>query len=246
MTNKLTGTVVATSRLRREEIEQLYQLFSRYYLNVDRMMFNRDLREKGWILLLHDDAHIVRGFTSLMVYELEAAGRRIRVAFSGSTIIEPEVWGEQELVRTWTRFMAEQKAAVPELPLYWYLICSGYRTYLFLPLFYREFYPRFDRPTPPLEQHLLDTLGRQRYPDEYRDGVIHVERPRECLRPELARPPAHKLKKPHVRFFFERNPGYARGDELACLAEFRLDNIRGFPRKIARQTLEAASCSATA
>ncbi len=56
--------------------------------------------------------------------------------------------------------MAERKAEEPATPLYWYLICSGYRTYLYLPLFYRQFYPRYDQPTPELEQRLLDALGR--------------------------------------------------------------------------------------
>ena len=85
-------------------------------------------------------------------------GHPIRAVFNGNTIVDQDHWGQQELVRTWTRFMAERKAEDPATPLYWYLISSGYRTYMYLPLFYREFYPRYDRPTPRLEQRLLDTL----------------------------------------------------------------------------------------
>jgi hypothetical protein len=41
-----------------------------------------------------------------------------------------------------------------------------------------------------------------------RSGVAPID-------PETAR-------RPHVAFFIERNPGHAAGDELVCLAEFRL------------------------
>jgi hypothetical protein len=33
------------------------------------------------------------------------------------------------------------------------------------------------------------------------------------------------LVNPHVRFFVERNPGHADGEELACLAEIRLRDL---------------------
>jgi hypothetical protein len=123
------------------------------------------------------------------------------------------------------------------MPLYWFLICSGYRTYLYLPLFFHEFAPRYDRPTPEFEHALIDTLGRMKYPDEYADGVVHVRRPRECLRPDLAVPRPAKLDNPHVRFFFERNPGCLRGDELVCVTEFSLANTRRLANAAAREVL---------
>lgn len=235
----LTGSLVRRRELAKSDVDQLYRLFTEYYTDVEPEVFSHDLDEKDWALLLRDAEGTVRGFTTLAVYELKVDGRPIRAVFNGNTIVDHDHWGQQELVRTWTRFMAERKAEDPATPLYWYLISSGYRTYMYLPLFYREFYPRYDRPTPQLEQHLLDTLGRHKFPDEYRNGVIRVRQPRECLRGELARCPPHKRRKPHVRFFLERNPGHRRGDELACAAEFRLGNIRGFPREIARKVLES-------
>jgi hypothetical protein len=133
--------------------------------------------------------------------------------------------------------MAGLKRKAPGLPLYWFLVCSGYRTYLYLPLFYRDFYPRHDRPTPEFEQALIDTLGRMKFPDEYAGGVVRVARPRECLLPELAEPPSHKRDSSHVRFFFDRNPGCRRGDELVCVTEFSLENTRRLAHQAARQVL---------
>jgi hypothetical protein len=133
--------------------------------------------------------------------------------------------------------MAELKMREPAVPLYWYLISSGFRTYLYLPLFFKEFYPRHDRGGACFEKDLSELLGRMKFPEEYHDGIVRVSRPRECLRRELAVPPPARLRNPHVRFFLERNPGYLRGDELVCLAEFSLENAL----RTARQALLEAA-----
>ncbi len=234
---KLSGRVVPRTEIDPATRDRLYALFDRYYRKVDRATFDRDHEEKDWILLLSDPDGVVQGFTTLKLYDLEILGRRVRAVFNGNTIIDRAAWGEQELVRTWCRFMAELRASEPGIPLYWYLICSGYRTYLYLPLFYRRFFPSCERETPPFEQSLLDTLGKMKFPDEYRAGVVHVQESRECLDPEIAVPPPHKLENPNIRFFVERNPGYLRGDELVCLTEFSVENTRRTAHEIAAEVL---------
>jgi hypothetical protein len=238
----LTGRVVPRRDVGPALERRLFDLFQRYYQRVDPSTFHRDLAEKDWVLLLTDsddaaEIDAVQGFTTMMVSELTLGSRTLRTIFSGNTVIERAYWGSQELMETWCCFAAARKAEQPDVPLYWFLICSGYRTYLYLPLFYQEFFPRHDKPTPPLEKQLIDVLGRTKFPSEYRAGVVHVERPRECLLPELAVPPPHKLANPHVRFFLERNPGYLRGDELVCAAEFSLPNLRRRARQIAERAM---------
>jgi hypothetical protein len=236
----LKGQIIAASSVESSLADRLYELFATYYLQVDRNVFDHDQAEKDWVLLLQDTEKIVRGFTTLKIYDLEMDGRRVRVVFSGNTIIERECWGEQELVRTWCRFMAGLKQERPALPLYWFLICSGYRTYLYLPLFYSEFYPRYDCPTPEPQQRIIDALGRMKFAGEYRQGVVRVRRPRECLQPELGVPDSHKLRNPHVAFFLKKNPGYLTGDELVCITEFSLENTKRLAHRIAREVLVEA------
>jgi hypothetical protein len=207
---------------------RLYVLFARYYERVTWESFVRDQSDKDWVLLLSDDRGCVRGFTSLKRHDLTLLGRRVRTVFSGNTIIDPDFWGEQEMARGWYQGMERLRREEPGTPLYWFLISSGYRTYLYLPLFFRRFHPCCLAGTPPFERLLMEKLGRMKFPDEYRDGIVRVRHPREILRPEIAAPPLHKLKNPHVRYFLEKNPGYVRGDELACLAEFTPENIRRF------------------
>jgi len=231
MSNRLAGSIVARTAIDGELAGRLYSLFVQYYDHVDRVTFDRDLAGKDWVLLLKDGCGIVQGFTTLRLYELTFRSLQIRAVFNGNTIIDRSCWGGQELVRCWCRFMARLKLEAADTRLYWFLICSGYRTYLYLPLFYRSFYPRYGCETPEFEQALIDFLGRMAFPDEYRDGIVRVAGPRECLQADLAVPPAHKQKHSHVKFFVERNPGYLRGDELVCLTEFSYENTMGLARQ---------------
>jgi hypothetical protein len=36
----------------------------------------------------------------------------------------------------------------------------------------------------------------------------------------------------HISFFLERNPGFEKGDELTCMAELKVDNMRRFAKSI--------------
>ena len=53
--------------------------------------------------------------------------------------------------------------------LYWFLISKGYKTYRFLPVFFHEFYPRWDVPTPSWARAMLDAVARALFPEDY-DG----------------------------------------------------------------------------
>src|SRR5262245_18011621 len=85
-TTALRGRVVSTSALDRALQERLFELFSRYYLHVDRSQFDRDQGEKDWVLLLSDIRAEVQGFTTLKHYEIEVQGRLLQVVFSRNTI----------------------------------------------------------------------------------------------------------------------------------------------------------------
>ena len=239
MNRKLNGAILPRSKVTREDKNTLFDLWESYYQNVDRAMFEEDLAEKDWILTLLDEEGTIRGFTTMKFYELEIRGKTIRTIFNGSTIIARDYWGEQELVHTWCRFMGELKREEPEIPLYWYLIVSGFRTYMFLPLFFRKFYPNHATETPGFEKEIIDVLGKMKFPKEYRQGIVRVEEPRECLDLDLAIPSEHKLRNPHIRFFVEKNKDYLRGDEMVCLTEFTIENTKRTAHQIAKDVLES-------
>jgi hypothetical protein len=167
----------------------------------------------------------------------------LRAVFSGDTIIARSHWGEQELGRAWGHFVAELRAEESEVPLYWFLISKGYRTYLFLPLFFHQFFPRYDQVTPAREQKILDALARTRYGNFYvrESGLIVFPESHGNLSRDLAEIPAHRLRSPHVRFFLSRNPRFAEGQELACVAEISAANMRSYGSRLLSESAGKAA-----
>ena len=100
-------------------------------------------------------------------------------------------------------------------------------------VFCQSFYPRFDAPTPPGLQRLLDALGAERFGPAYDAGVVRFPKP-QVLRERLIGVPAGRCADPHVQFFLERNPGHRRGDELVSLASLAADNLTPAGRRMAR------------
>jgi len=121
-------------------------------------------------------------------------------------------------------------------PLYWLLISSGYKTYRFLTVFYKEYYPRYDTPTPPDIQFLMEHLATQRFGSDYchEDGVVRFRDGATPLREGVAEVTDERLHDPHVAFYLECNPGYVNGDELVCITRVHPDNFTPAGRRMAR------------
>jgi hypothetical protein len=245
---RLAGSALPYDRLTAEERDQMYALLDTYFAGVGRARFEADLAEKDTVILLRDaDSNIIRGFSTLMRMTVHVDGREIAAFFSGDTIIHRDYWGETILSRMWaqTVFAEVDRLTVerPEALVYWFLICSGYKTWRFLPVFFREFYPNAASATPAHIQRILDALGQAKFGEEYLpgeggEGIVRF-RAATPLRPGVAEITDQRLHDPHVAFFARANPGHHRGDELACLAELSRSNLtRAAARMMSRPVLE--------
>jgi hypothetical protein len=157
----------------------------------------------------------------------------VSVIYSGDTIVAQEAWGTPVLSRAWIAAVNQIRATVPRGPYVWLLLTSGFRTYRFLPLFWREFFPRFDRITPPSKQALLEYLARERFEWQFdsQAGIVKFAQPQR-LRSEYSGIPDSRMADPHVQFFAGRNPGWAQGDELVCLTELAPENLTAAGRRM--------------
>jgi len=211
----------------------MYALMERYYSNVSRAVFDRDLSEKEWCILLTDASGRVKGFSTVMLVRAVLEGRPVTAVYSGDTIIDREHWGESILSRLWSRHAFELAARVPEDPVYWFLLSSGYKTYRFLSTFFEEFYPRHDRETPREAQRVMEALAMARFPDRF-DPEAGVVRPEDAspLRPGVAEVSERPRSAPHVAFFVSASPGHARADELVCLTELAVENLTPAGRRM--------------
>jgi hypothetical protein len=230
---QLEGDIVPVKEITAMLVGSLYRLYAAHYDGANFDRFQSDLYEKDWVLLFRDSSNDeVVGFSTQMVMNVEVEGRRMKVLFSGDTIIHPDYWGSQALVHAWCRLAGEIKAKSPSLPLYWFLISKGYRTYLYLPCFFHRFYPSRSAATPAFEQTLMHILGRLKYPDLYDSstGLIRHQTSHDRLKDELD-VTLRRLHNPHVAFFCKVNPQYAIGDELVCVAELSAENMRSTAKR---------------
>jgi len=158
--------------------------------------------------------------------------------------VAPEAWGTTALPRAWIAAVNQLRLALPHGRYYWLLLTSGFRTYRFLPVFWREFFPCFERATPPAAQRLLDHLARERFGPQYihSSGLVRFSQPQR-LRDELNRiPEGRAAADPHVNFFSRRNPDCARGDELVCLTELSPENLTAAGRRMVKPRRDELSC----
>jgi hypothetical protein len=211
----------------------MFSLYSAYFESTSEAMFRSDLAEKDYVILLRDVCGDIKGFSTGAVLEFTLGETRARAIFSGDTIIHHANWGEQTLPLAFAAQAGLIKAQQPDEALYWFLISKGYRTYRYLPLFFYDYAPRWDLSTPPERQTLLDTLASDKFGAAYdsRTGVIRYSESRGQLRGVWADVREPMMRKREVRYFLEKNPGYRRGDELACLAELSAENIRPIARR---------------
>jgi hypothetical protein len=127
----------------------------------------------------------------------------------------------------------------PRVPVYWFLITKGYKTYLLLARNFPEHWPRRDRATPTWQKHVIDTFAATRFGSAYDPsrGILVFEEALGRLRPSVAPIDEDALRDPDVRFFAQKNPGATRGDELCCIGRVGLGLALRFGEKQLRRGL---------
>lgn len=233
---RLWAETVPVRRLKAATVDDTFALFQEGYEGADRARFLADLAEKHWIVLLRDrDTGALRGFSTVWVGEEESG----TVVFSGDTVIDRAYWGQKRLQSEFARLLLRYKLRRPGRPLFWFLISKGYRTYLLLANAFPRAVPRHDHPDDPRLRAILDRLVAERFGAQYdaTAGTIRYAIAHERVREGVAPVNQALLRNPHVRFFLDRNPGHADGDELACLAEVRLRDLAHAAARIAAARL---------
>lgn len=224
--------------IRREDLtpadrDAMFDLLGAHFDGIERAGFEADLLEKNWVVVLLDESRQLVGFSTLLQYRTDFRGEHFGVIYSGDTIVDPAHWGSLWLPKVWMQTVRAICAGEQLERILWLLLSSGYRTYRFLPVYWRSFYPRHDLPTPPDVQQLIDRLARERFASHYDpdSGLVRFDQPQR-LRGTLASIPAGKLQDAHVAYFARRNPGYAQGDQLVCLTELGSANLTAAGRRL--------------
>lgn len=231
------GDIKAVAALSASERSQMLELFGRHFNGVTEQYFAQDLAEKETVVLLKDASGKLGGFSSLMLLRADVDGKKLAAFYSGDTIVDPEFWGYSALSRLWSRYVFSEAKKLKKRgeveAVYWLLISSGYKTYRFLPLFYKQFYPHYQETTSACTQSILRTFARQKFAEAFdaEKGVVQFPNATP-LREGVAELSPRRLKDPHIAYFLRANPGHAQGDELVCLTELSYDNVTPAGRKM--------------
>ena len=237
------GQILSVAELTPRMRDAMFTLMLRYFDGMQRNVFDADLAEKQWVIAINDpeDGRLC-GFSTQMLLHTVVAGQKVRALFSGDTIVDRDHWARNPLAGLWGRFALALMQQDADCPLYWFLISKGYKTYRFLPVFFHEFYPRAGTTTPDAVLRALRSLGEAKFPTAFdpKTGIILTRCEKSCrLRAGVAEVTSRRLADPNVRFFCERNPGHADGDELCCLAPLSRQNFTPAAWKVIRA---APSC----
>jgi len=228
----IQARIVPVAELADADREAMCVLHRHHYANVSPTLFAEDLAAKQWVIQLGAPSGRLLGFSTLRVDPFHYGGRDLHVVFSGDTVVCSEARSSSALAASFGVFFTHL-LELGYADLHWLLICKGHRTYRFLPVFFREFFPRCFSPDPALGA-LRDAIADAHFGPVFdpRRGVLDLHGSRDRLLPANACvPPGHR-RNPHVRFFLDANPGFVRGDELVCLAPLAPWNLRPAGRRV--------------
>lgn len=237
----LHSRIVECDSLGQDDRRVMYDLYHRYYGASSYSLFNTDIDEKHQAILLHDEQQRLAGFSTLMLMEFDYGGISRRAIFSGDTIIHHDYWGTQALSLAWCRQAGTIKRQNPDIPLYWFLIVKGYRTYRYLPIFARTFYPTWRYETPQDIKSMMALLAETRFGSAYsaESGIVRFEQSKGHLKEGWADIPDHVIRHRDVKYFLDRNPYYYKGDELVCFTELSEANLRSHALRAFREAVSA-------
>ncbi len=224
---KLRTECCAVDKLSDATVEEMFVLFAAYYDNIDREQFRKDLLEKDDVFLFCDKTEgKVQGFSTVVCLEKNVAGKKVQALFSGDTVMHQDYWGQGALSTAFGQYFFMKKLKNPLRPLYWFLISKGYKTYLLMTNNFPVHYPRYEKPTPPFMQAMIDTFGKDLYPHNYDSatGIVQFSHQNDSQKDSLKEditPITDEMcaRNPRIAFFAKKNPHWAQGDELACVAD---------------------------
>lgn len=234
MSSDLNMQIIKISLVSEGEKMEMFNLIKGYFSNFKIEEFFKDMSEKDWVIVLREVDEKIFGFSTIQVIRSKVDGREVVYVFSGDTIVDPHYWQANMLAPAFGFFMLRMIDDYKGIPVYWFLITKGYRTYRFLPIYFRKYYPVYNQETPPEYDRLLKFICTRKFGEWYNPetGVITFNGARDHLNDRMCEIPESKKQNPHIKFFLEKNPYYYQGDELACIADISRENLNRMAYRI--------------
>lgn len=222
----LTYKLVAQRTVLIEDRERMYELMQQNYVGVELDTFRSDLEAKDFVGLIRDSSNDLQGFTTYVVNPKGFVHQDYNLLFSGDTIIAPDHWGSQIMMKGWSYTIGQIIAGDKTKKWYWYLLTKGHRTYMYLPLFFKKYYPHIE-----VEDTVLKRIAHEgsshMYPNNWFPdlGVLKFPDNAGAMNQEHIDATYKKQRSRYVAFYLEKNPYFYNADELVCIAPLEVDNL---------------------
>ncbi|MGF1584819.1 MAG: hypothetical protein ACFCUM_05825 [Bacteroidales bacterium] len=233
------SSIIRPAELTEADKNNLFQLHVQYYDQVVESVFMKDLSEKDWIIIIKDGQGELQGFSTIQLIWLKIGQKDHLYLFSGDTIIREAARNFHGLSGAFIHFMYALIENHHHVPIHWFLITKGFRTYRFLPLYFREYYPVRNKVVPGYYQEVLDTVAFYKFGNNYNPGahLICYDHEKDRLKPKHALVPDGRLRNPEIEFFLAKNPFYHKGDELTCITDISMSNFNPLVERVRKGTL---------
>ena len=175
------------------------------------------------------------GAAAYGAFRLEVPGRgRILVFSGGDLVLLPEARGLGLMQEMGLVGVLRETLRDPWLPRYLFVGAISYKLYRTLASTFRDYWPRYDRATPPEILEVLEQAGARVCGAAWRGASEPVPTGRWAHRGLLEVPEA-SLADPVIRFFVERNPTHLEGTVLPMLLPLDARNLVSVARKLVAQ-----------
>ncbi len=237
--NNLKSDIITVDQLTPDLLEGMFKLMSEHFSGVKYASFEHDIYEKEWVALLRDSTGSVGGFSTMTIMKANVQGQPVRALYSGDTIVAERFRQLFSLERMCMPFIYRRVLQKPQFRWYWFIICKGYRTYRYLPVHFRRYWPAPGITTPPFEQEVLNVLAEMRFGNSFNPETGIIAAPDDyVLRDGIGDITQRELQKPHTRFFADINPGWKTGEQVACLVELLPENLHRMSWRMVRKELD--------
>ena len=218
---KLHMYICKTELLDEVSVNELYTFL--------RKMIDADITVKDFhhsVLLSYDSVVIarerkdgsLRGMALVGIDRKEINGVKFTLFRNGLNFFQNFYRGGPFLYYAYIYYILKELVLHPFTPLYVVGKAFSYKSYLHL-CNAVSCYPRHDSETPDFARQILNDFGESvKVPHEtYDRDTFVLKREFSSLKTGIATVRPEDLNNPHIKFFVERNPGWARGHQLLML-----------------------------
>ena len=239
MKRELKYKLLSIDKINNDHIKRMFILMQENYDYINQDNFNNDLLNKDYIGLLIDNKNIIQGFTTYLINPKKYFHKKYNILFSGDTVISEDFVGTQALAIGWCETVAFFIRKYPRKKLLWYLMSKGHRTYLYLPYFFKKYYPAIDKNINNNHyKEIINECSSHIFCENWnpKKGIVQFNDKVGQIKQQHIKK-LYSKKNRYIDFFLEKNPGFSNGDELICMAEISSENLMRLPKLIFERSL---------